>query len=76
MNKPLSQDGRFLPKRLTKEFLESAQKTMGVNIFANQYLIVIPDDKKTFKKEWIKYYDTAQISHTALLQLTLQCIYR
>lgn len=47
----------FFPKRLDRAFLDSAQRTMGAYIFANQYLnIVIPDDKKVFRKEWIQYY--------------------
>lgn len=47
----------FFPERLTKEFLDETRKTQGSYIFANQYLnIVIPEDKKTFKKEWIQYF--------------------
>ena len=48
----------FFPERLTRDFLEAAQKTMGAYIYANQYLnIVIPDNKKTFKREWIQYFE-------------------
>jgi phage terminase large subunit-like protein len=47
----------FFPEKLTEEFLNSAKRTMGSYLFSNQYLNeVIPSDKQTFKREWIKYY--------------------
>lgn len=56
--KAIEEDGSLLfPERLTKEFLESAKRTMGSYLFANQYLNeIIPDSEKTFKKHWIRYY--------------------
>lgn len=49
----------FFPQKLTKEFLDSAKRTMGSYLFANQYLNqVIPDEDRVFKKEWFKYYET------------------
>lgn len=42
---------------LTREFLESAKKTMGPYMYANQYLNeVIPEGMQTFKKEWLQRY--------------------
>lgn len=54
----IRKDGSLLfPERLTKEFLENARRTMGSYLFANQYQNeVIPDDEKTFKPHWLKYY--------------------
>jgi predicted phage terminase large subunit-like protein len=51
-------DGSLLfPERLTKEFLDNARRTMGSYLFANQYQNeVIPDDEKSFKLHWLKYY--------------------
>ncbi len=47
----------FFPNKLTHEFLESAKRTLGSYIFANQYLNeIIPADLQTFKREWFKYY--------------------
>lgn len=56
--KAIQEDGTLLfPQRLTKEFLESARRTMGSYLFANQYQNeVIPDDEKTFKPHWLRYY--------------------
>lgn len=53
-------DGSLLfPERLTRDFLDDARKTMGSYLFANQYQNeVIPDDEKTFKAHWLKYYKT------------------
>lgn len=53
------EDGTLLfPERLTKEFLEQARRTQGSYIFANQYLNeVIPEDEKSFKKEWLRTYE-------------------
>lgn len=49
----------FFPEKLTHEFLESAKRTMGSYIFANQYLNeIIPADRQTFKKDWFKYFET------------------
>ena len=58
--KAIKEDGSLLfPQRLTKEFLESARRTMGSYLFANQYQNeVIPDDEKTFKLHWLRYYKT------------------
>lgn len=56
--KAIREDGSLLfPERLTKEFLDGARRTMGSYLFANQYQNeVIPDDKKTFKPDWLRYY--------------------
>ena len=58
--KAIREDGSLLfPQRLTKEFLESARRTMGSYLFANQYQNeVIPDDEKVFKPQWLRYYKT------------------
>lgn len=57
--KAIREDGSLLfPERLSKEFLESARRTMGSYLFANQYQNeIIPEGKQTFKKEWITYYE-------------------
>jgi predicted phage terminase large subunit-like protein len=48
----------FFPERLTQEFLDSAKKLMGSRYFSNQYLnVVIDDQDKPFKAEWLKYYE-------------------
>ena len=54
-----NKDGSLLfPERLTEEFLQNARKKMGSFLFANQYLNqVIPDDAKSFKKDWLRYYN-------------------
>lgn len=56
----VNEDGSlFFPERLTHEFLDSARKHMGTQVFNNQYLnIVIGGEDKPFKREWIKYYDS------------------
>lgn len=56
--KAIREDGSLLfPQRLTKEFLESARRTMGSYLFANQYQNeVIPDDEKVFKPHWLRIY--------------------
>lgn len=56
--KAIRDDGSLLfPERLTKEFLESARRTMGSYLFANQYQNeVIPEDEKRFKPQWLRYY--------------------
>ncbi len=47
----------FFPEKLSREFLESAKRTLGSYIYANQYLNeIIPSELQTFKKEWIHYY--------------------
>ena len=47
----------FFPGKISHEFLESAKRTMGSYMFANQYLNeIIPAELQTFKKEWFKYY--------------------
>lgn len=53
-----NKDGSLLfPERLSKEFLESARRSMGPFLFANQYLNqAIPDDAKKFRREWLTYY--------------------
>lgn len=58
--KAILDDGSLLfPERLTKEFLENTRRTMGSQLFANQYQNeVIPEDAKSFKKNWIRYYST------------------
>jgi predicted phage terminase large subunit-like protein len=55
-----NEDGTlFFPERLTKDVLDRMRKTMGSYLFANQYLNqVIPDDAKSFKPNWLRYYDT------------------
>lgn len=48
----------FFPERLNQPFLDSAKKLMGSRYFSNQYLnVVIDDQDKPFKTEWLKYYD-------------------
>lgn len=56
--KAYNDDGSlFFAEKLTHEFLESAKRTMGSYIFANQYLNeIIPAELQTFKKEWFRYY--------------------
>ena len=56
----IEKDGTLLfPERLTKSFLESARRTMGSYLYANQYQNeVIPEDEKTFKPHWLKNYKT------------------
>lgn len=53
-------DGSLLfPERLTREFLDQARRTMGSYLYANQYQNeIIPLDKQTFKKEWVRYYES------------------
>ena len=56
--KAIRTDGTLLfPQRLSKEFLDSARRTMGSYLFCNQYQNeCIPDDEKTFKPHWLRYY--------------------
>lgn len=56
--KAIRPDGSLLfPERLSREFLEQQRRTMGSYFFANQYLNeVIPEDEKTFKPAWLRYY--------------------
>lgn len=56
--KAVREDGTLLfPERLTRAFLDSARRTMGSYLFANQYQNeVIPDDEKTFKASWLRHY--------------------
>lgn len=55
--KAIRDDGTlYFPERLTAEFLDSARRTMGSYLFANQYQnVIIPDEEKKFRKEWLKY---------------------
>lgn len=54
----------FFPEKLTQEFLDSARKTMGSYLFANQYMNeIIPAEAQTFKKEWFKYYAEIPKNH-------------
>lgn len=47
----------FFPEKLSREFLDSAKRTLGSYIYANQYCNeIIPSELQTFKKEWIHYY--------------------
>lgn len=47
----------FFPERLTKKFLDEVRQSMGSYLFANQYQnIIIPDDEKVFKSEWLRSY--------------------
>lgn len=60
-------DGSLLfPERLTKDFLDSARRTMGSYLYANQYLNqVIPEDEKRFKPQWLRYYaHLPELRHT------------
>lgn len=52
----LEANGQLLfPSRLSPEFLDKARKAQGSYVFANQYQnIIIPDDEKTFKPQWIR----------------------
>lgn len=58
--KAIRPDGSlFFPEKLTREFLESAKRTMGSYIFANQYLNeIIPAELQTFKQSWFKHYES------------------
>ena len=48
----------FFPERLSHEFLDSARKTMGTYLFANQYQNeIMPIEAAPFKPQWIRYYD-------------------
>lgn len=53
------EDGTLLfPKKLSRDFLDKAKRTMGSYIYANNYLNkIIPEDLQCFKKEWFKYED-------------------
>lgn len=65
--KAIRKDGSLLfPERLTHEFLDQARRTMGSYIFANQYQNeIIPDGEQTFKKPWIRRYDSVpELHHT------------
>lgn len=59
MEKAIRPDGSlFFPQKLTREFLESAKRTMGSYLFANQYMNeVIPAEEKRFKDSWWKTYE-------------------
>jgi predicted phage terminase large subunit-like protein len=63
--KAYNEDGSlFFPEKLTHAYLERQKKEQGSYIFSNQYLNeIIPTDKQTFKKEWIKYYDSIPKNH-------------
>ena len=63
--KAINPDGSlFFPQKLTKEFLEDAQKVMGSFMFANQYLNeIIPSDRQVFNKDWFKYYMAVPKKH-------------
>ncbi len=53
-------DGSLLfPEKLSYEFLDSARRSMGTDIFNGQYMNqVMSDESRRFKKEWISYYQT------------------
>ncbi len=59
----------IFPKKLSLDFLRSAHKTMGSYVYANQYdNVVIPDEHRTFKKEWFKHYDAIPAkTHTFIM---------
>lgn len=47
----------FFPERISHEFLLKAKKSMGSQLFANQYLNeVFPAEDAKFKREWFRYY--------------------
>lgn len=58
--KAIDDNGELLfPGKLSLEFLDSAKRTLGSYIFANQYLNeIIPADRQTFKREWFRYYSS------------------
>lgn len=58
--KAYNEDGSlFFPEKLTHAFLERQKREQGSYIFSNQYLNeIIPLDMQTFRKEWIRYYDS------------------
>ncbi len=58
--KAIQDDGTLLfPEKLSNEFLEIQKRKLGSYQFANQYQNeIIPEDMQTFKKHWIKYYQT------------------
>jgi len=55
----IQKDGSVLfPERFSLESLNEIKRKVGSYIFANQYQnIVIPDDEKRFRPEWIKHAD-------------------
>jgi len=63
--KAYNDDGSlFFPEKLTHAFLERQKKEQGSYIFSNQYLNeIIPLDMQTFKKEWLRYYDSIPKIH-------------
>ena len=63
--KAYNEDGSlFFPEKLTHAFLESQKKEQGSYIFSNQYLNeIIPLDMQTFKREWLRYYETIPKNH-------------
>lgn len=69
--KAYNDDGSlFFPEKLTQEFLESAKRTMGSYIFANQYLNeIIPLEKQTFKRDWFKYYESLPTKFTTFIHI-------
>lgn len=65
--KAVRDDGTlFFPERLTHEFLESAKRSMGSYLFANQYQNeIIPLEDQVFRPEWMSYYkELPTIKHT------------
>ena len=56
--KAIRDDGSLLfPEKLSHPALEAIRKGQGSYIFANQYLnIIIPDEERKFRPEWIKYW--------------------
>lgn len=55
----IDDDGELLfPERLNHKFLAAIRKSQGSYIFSNQYMnIIVPDDERRFRKEWLKYYE-------------------
>jgi predicted phage terminase large subunit-like protein len=52
-------DGLYAPEILSKKFLENAKKTMGMWRFSANYMNnPQPDTDKSFRLEWLRYYDT------------------
>ena len=58
--KAINQDGTlYFKEKLSHEFLETAKRTMGSYLFANQYLNeIIPAERQTFKREWFEYFES------------------
>jgi predicted phage terminase large subunit-like protein len=64
----IREDGSLLmPKRLTKEFLDSQKKTQGVSLFSCQYLNdPVPEEDADFKKSDFRFYEQKDLKDLQL----------